>query len=65
MKSKKKGLIIIILSSFAIVADAVLFIFDRLGYMAGREQSPLYYLGGIVICAILLLIGIQMYRKGN
>ena len=54
-----------ILSSFAIVADAVLLILDRLGYMTGREQSPLYYIGGIVICAILLLIGIQTYRKGN
>ena len=30
MKSKKRGLIIIILSSFAIVADAVLLILDRL-----------------------------------
>ena len=65
MKSKKRGLIIIILSSFAIVADAVLLILDRLGYMTGREQSPLYYIVGIVICAILLLIGIQTYRKGN
>ena len=64
MKSKKRGLIII-LSSFAIVADAVLLILDRLGYMTGREQSPLYYIGGIVICAILLLIGIQTCRKGN
>ena len=65
MKSKKRGLIIIILSSFAIVADIALFILDRLGYMAGHEQSPLYYIGGIVICAILLLLGIQTYRKGN
>ena len=42
MKSKKRGLIIIILSSFAIVADAVLLILDRLGYMTGREQSHRY-----------------------
>ena len=65
MKSKKRGLIIIILASFAILADIALFILDWLGYMTGREQSPLYYIGGIVICAILLLIGIQTYRKGN
>ena len=65
MKNKKRGLIIMILASFAMVADAVLLLLDRLGYMAGREQSPLYYIGGIVICAFLLLMGIQTYRKGS
>ena len=65
MKSKKRGLIIIILASFAILADIALFISEKSGYMVGHEQSPLYYIGGIVICAILLLIGIQTYRKGN
>ena len=65
MKSKKRGLIIIILASFAILADIALFILERSGYMVGHEQPPLYYIGGIVICAILLLIGIQTYRKGN
>lgn len=52
-------------SFFTIVADAVLLILDRLSYMTGREQSSLYYIGCIVISAILLLIGIQTYRKGN
>ncbi len=65
MKSKKRGLIIIILASFAIVADIALFTLEKLGTMTGREQSPLYYIGGIVTCVILLLIGIQTYRKGN
>ena len=62
---KKRGLIIIILSSFAIVADAVLLILDRLGYMTGREQPLLYYIGGVAIGVILLLMGIHTYRKGN
>lgn len=55
----------IILASFAILADIALFILEKSGYMMGREQSPPYYIGGIVICAILLLMGIQTYRKGN
>lgn len=65
MKSKKRGLIIIILASFAIVADIALFILEKSGYMVGHEQPPLYYIGGVAIGVILLLIGIQTYRKGN
>ena len=65
MKRKKRGLIIIILSSFAIVADAVLLILDRLGYMTGHEQPPIFYIGGVAIGVILLLMGIHTYRKGN
>ena len=65
MKSKKRGLIIIILASFAILADIALFILEKSGYMAGHEQAPLYYIGGVAIGVILLLIGIQTYRKGN
>ncbi len=65
MKSKKRGLIIMILASFAIVADIALFILEKLGTMAGHEQAPIYYIGGVVIGVILLLIGIQTYRKGN
>ena len=65
MKSKKRGLIIIILASFAILADIALFILEKSGYMVGHEQPPLYYIGGVAIGVILLLIGIQTYRKGN
>lgn len=65
MKSKKRGLIIIILASFAILADIALFILDWLGYMTGHEQPPLYYIGGVAIGVILLLMGIHTYRKGN
>lgn len=54
-----------ILSSFAIVADIALFILEKLGTMAGHEQAPIYYIGGVAIGVILLLIGIQTYRKGN
>ena len=64
MKSKKRGLIIMILAAFAIVADIALFILEKLGYMAGHEQAPIYYIGGVAIGVILLLIGIQTYRKG-
>lgn len=65
MKSKKRGLIIMILASFAIVADIALFVLEKLGYMEGHEQAPIYYIGGVAIGVILLLIGIQTYRKGN
>ena len=65
MKSKKRGLIIIILASFAIVADIALFILEKLDYMADHGQAPLYYIGGVAIGVILLLIGIHTYRKGN
>lgn len=65
MKSKKRGLIIIILASFAIVADIALFILKKSGHMAGHEQAPLYYIGEVAIGVILLLMGIQTYRKGN
>ena len=65
MKSKKRGLIIIILASFALVADIALFILEKSGYMAVHEQAPLYYIGGVAIGVILLLMGIQTYRKGN
>ena len=49
MKSKKRGLIIIILASFAILADIALFILEKSGYMVGHEQPPLYYIGGVAI----------------
>lgn len=65
MKNKKRGLITMILASFAMVADIALFILEKLGYMAGHEQAPLYYIGGVAIGVILLLIGIQTYRKGS
>lgn len=65
MKSKKRGLIIIILASFAILADIALFILEKSGYMVGHEQPPLYYIGGVAIGVILLLMGIQTYRKGS
>ena len=65
MKSKKRGLIIIILSSFAILADIALFILEKSGYMVGHEQPPLYYIGGVAIGVILLLMEIHTYRKGN
>ena len=41
MKSKKRGLIIIILASFAILADIALFILEKSGSMVGHEQPPL------------------------
>lgn len=65
MKNKKRGLITMILASFAMVADIALFILEKLGYMAGHEQAPLYYIGGVAIGVILLLMGIQTYRKGS
>ena len=53
MKSKKRGLIIIILASFAILADIALFILEKSGYMVGHEQPPLYYIGGVAIGAAM------------
>ena len=38
MKSKKRGLIIIILASFAILADIALFILEKSGYMVFHPQ---------------------------
>lgn len=64
-EKQKRGLIIIILASFAILADIALFILEKSGYMVGHEQPPLYYIGGVAIGVILLLMGIHTYRKGN
>lgn len=60
MKSKKRSLIIIILASFAILADIALFILEKSGYMVGHEQPPLYYIGGVAIGVILLATGFAL-----